>query len=264
VAKLAAKPARASVVSSFMITKGSMIEETYTVFRDWDFARSREENLRRMKETNSVGAASSNWLEDVYKVLHRRFDPDGRDRALVEIVRHGVGYEVFKPILLWHMTRDEFLVRDFFLNWLFPKLQDGVLRLRGEDLFPYLGALYRQGHIKAPWKESTLERVASGLLHMAADFGLMRGTMVREFSSYHLPEDAFLYLLHAMTAVQPNPHAVVHSPDWRLFLMESGDVERELFRLHQFRRLRYEVAGSLAELTLPCASTAAFAQEMTS
>ena len=41
-----------------------------------------------------------------------------------------------------------------------------------------------------------------------------------------------------------------------------ADVERELFRLHQFRKLRYEVAGSLVELTLPCSSAAAFVEEM--
>ena len=55
---------------------------------------------------------------------------------------------------------------------------------------------------------------------------------------------------------------VVYSPDWRLFLMSTADVERELFRLHQFSKLRYEVAGSLVELTLPCNSVADFVEEM--
>ena len=36
----------------------------------------------------------------------------------------------------------------------------------------------------------------------------------------------------------------------------------ELLRLHQFRKLRYEVAGSLVELTLPCSSATAFVEEM--
>ncbi len=257
-----AKGSRASVVSSFTIAKGSLIEETYTVFREWDFALSREANLHRMEDTNSIGASSANWLRDVYKVLHRRFEPNGRDRELVEIAKRGIDYRVFKPILLWHLTRDEFLVRDFLINWLFPRFEEGVLRIRGEELFPYLRELHTKGLTEAPWKETTLRRVASGLLRMAVDFELMKGTVVREFTSYHLPEDAFLYLLHAMTEAQPNAHAVVRSPDWRMFLMDSGDVERELFRLHQYRRVHYEVAGSLAQLSLPSASTAAFAREL--
>ena len=258
---MAAK-SRASVVSSFTIIKGSMIEETYAVFQGWDFALTREQNLTLMKKTNSIGATSANWLRDVYKVLHRRFEPDGRDRALVDLAKRGTSYEVFKPILLWHITRDEFLLRDFLIHWLYPQFVDGVLRVRVEELFPYLRELHGRGLTEAPWSDSTLKRVASGLLRMAADFGLMKGTIVREFTPYHLPEEAFIYLLHAMTDVQPNAHAAVHSPDWRMFLMDTADVERELFRLHQYRRVHYEVAGSLAQLKLPCDSAAAFVQEM--
>jgi hypothetical protein len=42
--------------------------------------------------------------------------------------------------------------------------------------------------------------------------------------------------------------------------MESSDVEQALFRLHQFRRLHYEVAGSLAQLQLPCGSSMEYAR----
>jgi hypothetical protein len=44
--------------------------------------------------------------------------------------------------------------------------------------------------------------------------------------------------------------------------MDATDVELELFRLHQFRKLHYEVAGSLARLKLPAASAADFVREM--
>ncbi len=44
--------------------------------------------------------------------------------------------------------------------------------------------------------------------------------------------------------------------------MRTGDVERELLRLHQFRRLDYHPAGSLAELSLPCTSSREYAERM--
>ena len=106
---------------------------------------------------------------------------------------------------------------------------------------------------KEELSEYGLKRASRDLLRMAADFGLLTGSAVREFKSYHLPEKSFLYLLHAMYEVHGNARDVVHSQEWRLFLMSTADVERELFRLHQFRKLRYEVAGSLVELTLPVA-----------
>ena len=47
-----------------------------------------------------------------------------------------------------------------------------------------------------------------------------------------------------------------------MFLMRPADVERELLRLHQFRRLDYHVAGSLAELSLPYGSPHEYAEQM--
>lgn len=253
--------ARSSVVSSFTIIKGAMIEETYSVFRNWKFELSREDNLRLMRDSNSIGATSDNWLRDVYKVLHRRFEPNGRDRPLVELAKAGAQYPVWKPVLLWHMTRDEFLLRDFLAGWLFTQHRDGSLQVRTNDVIAYLRKLHTRKKIDAPWKQTTLDRVASGLLKMAVDFGLLEGTQVRQFRSYHLPEESFIYILYAMRDERPNPREMVRSDDWHMYLMDSADVERELFRLHQFRRLRYEVAGTLAELSLPCASAAEYVKE---
>lgn len=253
---------RANVVSSYTIIKGALIEETYAVFRDWDFGKSREENLDLLRRTNSVGAKSASWLLDIYKVLHRRFDPEGRDRSLVELAQRDCPLELWKPLLLWHMTRDEFLIREFLVQWLYEHFVQGTLRVRAQDLYPYLRGLHDKGLVAEPWKENTLKRVSSELLRIAVEFGLLRGTVTREFVSYRLPDESFLYLLHAMIELQPNAREVVHSTDWRMFLMDAADVERELFRLHQFRRVHYEVAGSLAQLKLPCDSAADYAREM--
>ena len=59
-----------------------------------------------------------------------------------------------------------------------------------------------------------------------------------------------------------SPRKVLASEDWRMFLMRPADVERELLRLHQFRKLDYQVAGSLVQLTLPCANACEYAERM--
>lgn len=256
--------ARSNVVSSFTIVKGSLIEETYAVFRDWDYALSKLENLKRVREENTIGASSTNWALNVAKVINRRFDPADRDRPLVELAKSGCDREVWKPLLLYHMTRDEFLVRDFLINWLYPQFTAGAYRLRAEDVFPHLLALTKKKDIEwsGKWSDSTLKRVGSGLLRMAVDFGLLQGTQTREFASYHLPEESFLYLLHAMMDTEANARRVIDAEDWRMYLMDSADVERELLRLHQFRKLHYEVAGSLAQIKLPAPSAAEYAREL--
>ena len=254
---------RSQVVSSFTIIKGALIDETHTAFQRWDLSQSKSDNLQRLKDENTISSTSENWLRDVAFVLGRRFEPEGRDRALIDLAQGGCERDTFTPILLWHMTRDEFLVQDFLVNWLFPQFEEGAYRLYAQDLHPYLVKLWKRGGpVEKPWSAQTTKRVASGLLRMATDFGLLTGTLAREFTSFHLPDDAFIYLLHALSEIETNADKMVHSPQWRMFLMAPGDVERELFRMHQFRRLEYQVAGSLAQLKLPCDSALAFAEEM--
>jgi hypothetical protein len=256
--------ARANVVSSFTIVKGSLIDETYAVLRDWDYGLSKLENLRHAREDNTMGATSANWALNVAKVLNRRFDPAGRDRPLVALAKAGCDPEVWKPLLLYHMTRDEFLVRDFLINWLYPQFTAGAYRLHADDVLPYLGGLNKKKGIEwsGSWSASTLQRVASGLLRIAADFGLLKGAQAKEFASYHLPEQSFLYLLHAMMDSEANARRVIDAKDWHMYLMDAADVERELLRLHQFRKLHYEVAGSLAQIKLPASSAADYVREL--
>lgn len=254
---------RSNVVSSFTIIKGALIPETYAAFQQWDWSKPTSANLTKLRQSNPIGAKSANWLRDLAKVLHRRFDPEGRDRVLVELAAGGCDLDTWKPLLLWHMTRDEFLLRDFLINWLFPRFQDAVHRLRVDDVVAYLATLPAKGVEVAPrWSENTAKRVAAGLLKIATDFGLLTGTVTREFSSYHLREQSFLYLLHAVTDHLHNAAKVIDSPDWRMFLMARRDVEAELLRLHQFRKLHYQSAGSLAQLELPCASAAEYARRL--
>jgi hypothetical protein len=257
------KSSRSNVASSFTVVKGAMIDETYAVFAAWDFARSKRENLDRLRDENFIGASSATWLRDVAKVLNRRFEPDGRDRALVVLAKSGCDLAEWKPLLLWHITRDEFLVRDFLQNWLFPAYDSGAFRVRPEELHAYLQGIGTRGATtEHAWTEQTMKRVAAGLLKIAVDFGLLRGSVVKEFASFHLPERSFVYLLHALRDEKLSPSKVVGSPDWRMFLMRPGDVEHELLRLHQFRKLEYQVAGSLVQLSLPCTSSREYAERM--
>lgn len=255
---------RARVVSSFTIIKGSLIEETYAVMRAWDFELTKLENLRKVREDNSVGLASANWARDVAKVINRRFEPEGRDRSLVRLAQAGISLETWKPLLLWHMTRDEFLLRDFLIRWLYPRFVDGTFRIHADDVLLYLASL---GDIEGiewsgSWSPETTARVASGLLRIATDFGLLRGTQAREFGSYHLPEESFMYLLYAMSAREASPRKLVQSEEWRMYLLPEDDVERELLRLHQFHRLHYDVAGSLVHLQLPRKSIEDYVEEL--
>ena len=256
-------PSRSHVASSFTLIKGSMIDETYSVFAEWDFARTKRQNLDRLRNENFIGATTATWLRDVAKVLNRRFDPNTRDRPLVILAKSGCPMDEWKPLLLWHITRDEFLLRDFLIHWLFPTFESGAYRVRTEDLYDHLRSIpSRGGATEHVWSKTTVNRVAAALLKIAVDFDLLRGSAVKEFASYHLPERSFLYLLYAIREKTQNPQKLIDSEDWHMFLMPRAEVERELLRLHQYRKLDYQIAGSIVQLTLPCANACDYAQRM--
>ncbi len=255
---------RANSVSSFTIIKGALLDETYVAFRHWDFDSSKSENLWRIRSSGVLSFTSTHWLRDVLWVLNRRFDPQERDRPLIELAKAGCKRDVWKPLLLWHMTRDEFLLRDFLSGWLYDCYSVGMNRIRTDDVVPYLRRLGTQPGVTVSrsWSEATVSRVASGLLRIATDFDLLAGIQVKEFTPYHLPDESFLYLLHAMAETELNARRIVDSPDWHMYLMNAADVERELLRLHQYRRLHFDMAGSLARLDLPRGSSAEYAKEL--
>jgi hypothetical protein len=254
---------RADVASSFTILKGSLIEESFSFLSRWDPRMSREENIQRWKNENEIGAKSFTWMRDVAFVMSRRFDPDGKDLPLRVLAAGQIALDEWKPILLWHITRDEFVFRDFLVNWLYPAFTDGVYRVTAQDLYKHLQSLgSRGGLVGRQWSETTTDRVAHSLLVMIRDFGLMTGSVQREFVSYHLPERSLVYLLHAIRDQVTTPSKVLNSTDWRMFLMRPSDLEHELLRLHQFHQIRYEVAGSIVELALPCMSAHEYAERM--
>jgi hypothetical protein len=231
------------------------------VFAAWDFELSKRQNLDRLRRENFIGAKTETWLRDVAKVLNRRFEPNDRDRPLVLLAKSGCSMDEWKPLLLWHITRDEFLLRDFLLNWLFPTFASGTYSIRTEDINTHLQSIgKRGGTTEHSWSESTAKRVAAALLKIAVDFGLLRGSVVKEFASYHLPERSFIYLLYAIREEMRSPRKVLESEDWRMFLMTPADVERALLLLHQYRKLDYHVAGSIVELNLPYASACEYAE----
>ncbi len=161
------------------------------------------------------------------------------------------------------MTKDEFLLRDFLINWLFPAFIAGNYRIRPDDIYEHIRSVgLRGGKIEHVWSETTLNRVSAALLKISVDFGFLRGRVVKEFASYHLPERSFIYLLYALLEQAQNPRKVLASEDWRMFQMQPSDVERELLRLHQYRKVDYQVAGSIVQLSLPCANACEYAERM--
>ncbi len=241
-----------------------MIEETYTVLSNWDFDLDKKANLSRLKSENYIGARSVNWLRDIASVISRRLEPGGVDKPLTVLAKGGMPMDEWKPIMLWHITRDEFLVRDFLVNWLFNAYQEGIYRITIDDVLPFLETIgARGGQTEHAWAEITTNRVAASLLRIAADFGFLTGGPVKEFTNYHLPDPSLAYLLRAVLAFESGSASrMISSPEWRMYLMAEDVLVNELLRLHQYREVEFEQAGSLVQLSLSVTEPLQFAEEL--
>jgi len=241
-----------------------MVSETYEVLERWDFGLDKRRNLDRLRNENYIGATSATWANQVAKVINRRLDPGGTDKPLTVLAQGGMPIDEWKPIMLWHITRDEFLLRDFLVNWLFEAHQQGIYRIVPDDVMAFLGTVSKRGgRTEHAWTETTTKRVAAGLLKIAADFGLLSSGPVKEFTHYHVPSRSLGYLLRAVLAYElGSASRMVASPEWRMYLMTEDALVSELLRLHQYREVEFEQAGSVVQLSLPASEPLQFAQEL--
>jgi len=253
---------RSAEISSTSATRGALISSTVEALKHWELGLSKDENLRRLEADTRISAITSSYRRELVRTISRRLDPGERDLPLTLLIKGDCAPDILEPILLFHITRDEYLMRDFFSEFLFNIYKEGRLFVDADDMVHYLTSATIQSKLRKPWKPITVRRIANGLLQAAVEFGLLEGKRRRQFQSYHLGDESFLYLLHAIFDEEGNAAAVVVSSTWQMFLMDPSDVERELLRLHQFHRLHYEAAGSIAQLKLPQASPADYAREL--
>jgi hypothetical protein len=251
-------------LSTRLIRKGALIEETYRVFRAWNLKQSVRQNLLRIRETNTIGADNQSWLREVTATLSSRFQSEAEVRPLVVLAQKDLPLQEWKAFLLWHVGATDALYWHFGAEWLFDAYAKGLHNLRSEPVVPFLRkTVHALGSADRNLSDYGLLRGARDLLRMAGAFGLLQGKAVKNFTSYQIPESAFIYVLHALTESEANCRKMIERPEWRLFLLTPEQVEKELLNLHQFRKLEYHTAGSLAQLKLPCASALEYVERLT-
>jgi hypothetical protein len=164
-------------ISTFSVTKGGKVMETYECFAQWDLDASLDENLERFKETNPILSTTGAWLKEMRRIFKARFGEIERHKPLIQLAKAGLHHDKWAPILLWHLCLRELLLSDFLEYWLYPRKQEGFLRVRGADVRMYLSKLRERGLVKEDWSESTISKMSSSLPKYAADFHLLRGKL---------------------------------------------------------------------------------------
>ena len=244
------------------LIRGPLISDTLQALQGWELEASKRANLEQLRQTNSIGAPTQAWLKKVCSALSSRFEPAGRDRALVLAARTETGQRHWKSLLLWHLANSEQLLGDG-LRWSAQVHRDGADLLQTAQVLTWLESTGSQGHPEVTeWSEATRKRVAGGLLKAGVDLGLLQGKVKRRFTAYYLADEPLLYVLLQALASNRTTAAALADPRWLWFRLPEAELEHRLLLLHQAKVISYYRAGSVVDLKLPASSAEALVQEV--
>lgn len=239
--------------SQRLLRKGVLVQETYELFAAWNDALSAAQNL---KSALSGRSSTAGWEREISATLHRRLRHFDRIRPLVALAKGGMSIHDWRDCLRLWIGATEQPFHDFATGWLFAEHEKGRYQVRTDDVHAFIEkAAASRGPKAKPFSEYGQLRAARDLLRMAADLGMLDGHgPVKTLASIAMSDDVTMFYAHMIADLEGNSAKMPASRLWRLAYMSPPDVHVALLRLHQFKRLNYEVAGNIVQVGLPFGS----------
>ncbi|MFG3593094.1 BrxA family protein [Bradyrhizobium sp. RDI18] len=236
--------------SQRLLRKGVLVKETYEVFGAWNDNLTESQNL---KATLSGRFATAGWGREVESTLHRRLRHLDLIRPLIALAKSGMSLADWRDCLRLWIGATEQPFHDFAITWLFVEHEKGRYQIQTEDVRAFFDKVAATRGPKAkPFSDYAKLRGARDLLRMATELGMLSGLgPAKTFASIAMSDDVMMFYAHMIADFEGNSSKMPGSKLWRLAYMAHPDVHLALLRLHQFRRLNYEIAGNIVQVGLP-------------
>lgn len=235
-----------------------LVPEVFELFLRWSFETSIEQNIEAALDGRYGNLGKTH---DVGATLSSRFRSIDPIRPLIALAKAGQHFADWRDCYRVWIGAAEEPFRSFALDWLFEQRGQGRYLVRVEDVRPFVADLWKARRASSPLNDYGLTRTARDLIRTATSLGMLDGTgPARTFATVVLSDTSLLFHAHLITEIEGSTAKLVDSRLWRLAYMSPSDVHTALLRLHQFKRLRYEVAGSLQQISLPCRSALEFVE----
>jgi hypothetical protein len=245
--------------SQRLLRKGVLVKETYQLFSGWDFSMAVEANLAR-----GLGGrqATQGWEDEVVATVRRRIRDFDRVKSLIVLAQQHMPIRDWRDCLRLWVGATEEPFHTFATGWLFDQKVRGVSAVRSEDALGVVDdAAAQRQRASHPLSDHSRIRAARDLLKTASDLGMLEGLgVVRTFANITMSDDVLIYYAQLIADFEGDASRVPASPLWRLAYLAPQDVHVALLHLHQFKRLDYQVAGSLTQLALPAPSALEYAR----
>jgi len=160
---------------------------------------------------------------------------------------------VLRPVYYWITAKAEPLIADFCREYLMTHVPTARAGIGVPEVLSWLRA---KG---CDWSPAVSTKVVCGLLAALRDFGILEGRAKKRLASVSLPIGAFAYIGFCLQQAGVSSRSLVGHADWRLFLLQPGEVEHLFLVAHQHRLLEYYAAGSTVNITFPALSLEQYA-----
>lgn len=238
--------------SSKIIKAGALLPDTKALLSAWDPGLSVTENLQRVRRQNLLGKTSRSRAEDILAIFRQRYlSEETVARALAAIVKRHSNGNTLNRILYFHSVRADSLLHDAVIELLVPHWSRGTMEIDVREIETALRKWVEEGKTSGTWGDSTIRRVAQGVLSTLRDFGVLQGAINKRIAPAYLSVQAFAYIAYYLKQHQASGAKLLDLVDWKLFFLPREGVERFLLEAHQHGLLEYHVAGSITRLTFP-------------
>lgn len=235
--------------TSRLIKASARIADTKVLLAAWDLSQSVQTNLDIARRNNIMGYASRSRVEDVLVILRQRyFDNLEIGTALVTLVQGGAPAQWVDPLLYYYSVQNDETLRAIVLEVIATRQMSGRSDLTPEQVMSAIRGWVAEGKTTTSWNDETIGRVARNAIAALRDYGLLEGKQTKSISSIYLPVESFAFLAFDLWIRLRSGEKVLHSPEWKLFLLPLQAVERFFLEAHQERLLSYDVAGSVVRL----------------
>jgi hypothetical protein len=246
--------------TSRIIKASALTGDARLLLAEWDLSRPVAHNLEDARRRNIFGKASRQRVEDILIIFRQRyFDDLDVGAALVTLAQTDASGGWLDPLLYFFAAQNDIILRDLVVDVIYTRQLAGFGDLPVEVVVRAIRQWVAEGKTTTGWGDATVVRVAQGALAALRDFGVLQGAVHKRIAPIYLPTPAFAMVALWLHRRQPSGERVLHSDEWKLFLLPAEGVERFFIEAHQAHLLTYFAAGSVVQLEFPATTLREYA-----
>lgn len=257
-------PTIETAYSSKIIKASALLSDTKTLLASWDIGASVSKNLDRFRRENVFGKASRSRVEDILLIFRQRYldDPDIL-AALVVLAQAPMPAESFDRILYYLAMRSDHLLHDVVVDVMALTYERGQQEVLVSDVARWVQQQVAAGRTEHSWGESTIKRVAQGIMATLRDFGVLHGIVHKRITPPFVTIEAFCFVALLRYRELYAGERLLRDPEWQVLFMTDLAVERSFVTAHQEHRLEFYAAGPVVRIEFPTLSLEEYARVLT-